>query len=206
MDAANHFPALMIDIETLSTHSSRALILSVGVLPFTLEKAAPRFGPALTFLPDIEPQLASGRIVDPSTQAWWSQQSAVARLHWADPSYKGRPDAPIARVSAGGLATWFDANLPNDCDVWANGVAFDVSNIENLFHEAGRRPPWRYDRVRDFRTIVKLLPKLRQRPDETTSSAAHDPVYDCRQQVWTLWEHLPEPLFPAPNAALTAIP
>lgn len=200
----DRWPHVMVDIETMSTHSSRAVILSIGVVPFELLAGGPRFSrDVLLLLPDIAEQLADGRIVDPKTQGWWRDQKPAARAHWLDPRFGGdAPDAPRPircplREAAMQLNAFLEGETLPDAGLWANGAVFDIGNLENLMHGVGIQPGWRYNSVRDYRTVSKILPRIRDRQTAEglhETFIAHDPVSDCRQQIWRLWEHAPAAL------------
>ncbi len=175
---------VMIDIETMGTHTSLSLILSVGAVAFDLTAiganlSETRFLEVLA----LEPQILGGRIIDPGTQRWWSLQTPEARAHWElakeriHPAYLRDKVSNYLREQGVGEATF----------VWANGIVFDLGNLEHLF---GGFNPWKYNVVRDARTMYQL-PKKRAMPENLTF-VGHDPVEDCRKQIWRLWEHMPE--------------
>lgn len=202
------WPHAMVDIETMSTHSSRALVLSIGVVPFELTQAGPRFSQdVLLLLPDIAEQLADGRIVDRKTQGWWRDQKPAARAHWLDPRFGAdaadtpRPVRCSMHDAAIRLNDFLAAETLPDAGLWANGAVFDIGNLENLMHGVGVQPGWRYNSVRDYRTVSKILPAFRTAARDGAAFIAHDPVSDCRQQIWRLWEHAPDSLIRAGDDA-----
>jgi len=186
--------SLMIDIETMGTHTSESLILSVGAITFTMHKDGPSFLESFLKVLTWEPQVISGRRIEPGTQKWWSEQTPQARRHWTDgdkihPAYLRDELLNFYNVT----------NLEVRSDVWANGIVFDIGNLENLFHTYEKPIPWEYNAVRDARTIYQM-PRLRQAdPEIMAGFIGHDPIEDCKKQIWRLWEHLPsEFLEPSP--------
>jgi hypothetical protein len=177
---------VMIDIETMGTHTSNSLILSVGAWGFDLKKAGPTFKevPFLRVLA-LEPQMLKGRQIDRPTQDWWAQQSLEARSHWESASEKIHP---MCLRSA--IADYLSDLSSPDTLILANGVVFDIGNLENLFSLWGASAPWKYNVARDARTIYQLT-KKRAMPDDPTF-VGHDPIGDCNKQIWRLWEHAPE--------------
>lgn len=181
---------VMLDIETMSTSTSRALVLSVGAQKFMMRREMPDFGEQLLVVFETDEQLLRGREVLVGTQRWWAQQSPEARRHWF-----GAKDKHSLASGLEALSRFVDAGSK----VWANGVVFDIGNLESLYSDAGYKVPWEYNAVRDARTVYQLFPVgQRQRPPAPMAAGmpvAHDPVDDCREQIWRLWERLPEVCF-----------
>lgn len=175
---------IMIDIETLDTRAS-AVVLSVAALKFQLfEDGVVLLGDQL-WTPRLREQLAAGRTTSDKTIKWWGDQPQEARDHWAN------PQTSVVHVyqMLDQLKTFCGSDIP----VWANGAVFDVGILESLCAQFGCDIPWRYNMVRDARTIYH---DLRQRRDRHESPnwkdglfVAHDPVHDCVNQTWRLWEH-----------------
>ena len=185
------FKHAMIDIETMSTHPSNALVLSCAVLPF-----APEYRERLTigvprhwrFL--LLPQLIAGRKVDESTQKFWASQPKEAQ----------------ARLDAGKLVSIadFHAELKDALEgieaLWAWGVVFDIGNLTTLIRDAGLTEPWHYRAPACARAFTAHTAQTRHRDISEHGFVAeiipHDPVGDCIRQAHSVWEHWgsPEPL------------
>lgn len=201
---------LMIDIETMSNHSSEALTLSLGALPFDLKREGPEFGKGLMFLFDAGPQLLT-RHVSRKTQDWWKKQSREAQRHWTSPG--------VATIHPAKLESYLrkfisEFTLVCEVEIWANGDRFDVGNLENLMFgydsdkEFDDVVPWRYNAVSDCRTMFRWTPKLRTMPADLKFES-HDPMEDCKKQIWRLWECASDLLLnveiaqPSPQPAVT---
>ena len=181
------FPHAMIDIETMASHTSRALIPSIAALGFALQPEGPVFGAPLLILPDLGAQLLAGRLVTPKTQTFWGKQPAAASEHWLGKAPTHRPDQ-IAQA----LTDWLAANTAPKAELWARGQGFDFGNLDNIMDLPEGKSPWWFPNLRDQRTATTFFPKLRERPaDLQIPAAAHDPVHDCMVQAWALWEHAP---------------
>lgn len=188
---------VMVDIETMSTHNTNALILSVGVCKFEIEdlphistrsgvavedvEAAvvlgPRFEEERIWILDIKEQLLAGRRVDRGTQDFWSKQSTSAARHWVNPS--------DGEVTLAMFAQEFAAYVQGAEEVWANGMLFDLGNIGSLYPND---PPWHYRAARDARTLYRNAEPREERGELFVDpEAAHDPQVDCRRQVHELW-------------------
>lgn len=174
----------MIDIETMSLHKHKALILSVGLIEFDPRDAEKlHYQNTMLMVPLITPQLLLGRRVYPGTQKFWAEQSQAARNHWEHATVRHSAQEVILTVRA----------LCADKTVWANGSQFDLSNLEGLAEDIGEKEPlWHYQSPRDMRTFVKTTTQGRvvQVGDALDiPGVAHDPIYDCISQAWRVWAH-----------------
>jgi hypothetical protein len=183
---------LMLDIESMSLHPGRALILSLGALPFDLKPGGPEIGPPLLLVFDVAEQLVEGRVVDRGTQAFWGRQPRTASAHFVDPLFEGEAQIVAVRCSLHDLHRRLSNFLADHCapgfEVYSQGIAFDVANLAAAIVDDGHEPPWRYDHVVDCRTLRRKLPKRRDALPFTLPAAAHDPVHDCIKQIHALWQ------------------
>jgi hypothetical protein len=179
---------IMVDIETLSTHPFNAAVLSIGAVRFAMKKDAPVIigTPYLSVL-DLNAQIAAGREVSNDTIKFWRDQTPEARKHWADGTPMRVNDALHS------FYEFYGGSKDPDLPIWANGICFDIGNLESLYRQffPPNRIPWKYNATRDARTMYRAIPELRSRPPSAMGGADHDPVVDCRNQVWGLWEHWP---------------
>lgn len=130
---------VMVDIETLDVKST-AVILSIGACTIEL------FTEAITFYEEIDPASQSSRSISQSTVDWWKTQS-------------GYPGGGIRSLKA--VLTSFSrylSSLRAEPIIWCKGTDFDTQILANAFTEHGMEVPWKYNAVRDFRTVKKLLP------------------------------------------------
>ena len=76
-------------------------------------------------------------------------------------------------------------NPEDDCEIWANGTDFDVTILTHAYKTVLKQsPPWKYNMVRDCRTIYKVFGGV-ERPN---GSVEHDAVEDCIFQAKSLAE------------------
>lgn len=183
---------LMLDIESMSLHPARALMLSLGAVPFDLTLAEPVIGPPLLLVFDIAEQLVEGRVVDPGTQRFWGRQPREASAHFVDPLFTGEGQIVAVRTSLHDLHRRLSNFVADFCrpgfEVYSQGIAFDIPNLAGAMADDGHDTPWRHDRVVDCRTLRRKLPKRREAPPLALPAAAHDPVHDCIKQIRALWE------------------
>lgn len=197
---------VMIDIETLSVHPSNAVVLSVGACWFDI--GIDGVGPDGKLLPepligdkfervlDVRSQLFMGRQVDKSTMEFWAGQqknnpSAVASILTATP-------AEVTRAMLD-LRAFLQPSTPATAErIWTHGVVFDIGNLTTLFEQATEIAlPWKYNAVRDVRTIVYHWPEKRKvtmptdEPAPAQALIQHSALHDCIAQVTHLWSRWP---------------
>lgn len=173
---------VMIDIETLGL-DSHALVLSIGAIPFDcVGRDGPWFGDPFFAVPDMLEQILSGRTIERSTQLFWSAQSEQASNHWRNPLRTLAVRSALAELSD------FLKDAPR---IWANGIVFDIGVLNDLYRQVGMTPPWKYNAVRDARTLYDIMPhqdgRLWVNPE--ADGVPHHPVTDCRVQIIRMWEH-----------------
>jgi hypothetical protein len=71
-------------------------------------------------------------------------------------------------------------------EVWCNGLNFDVPILEAAYAAAGLQPPWTYNKCRDYRTVVKLLPHVDLERLRVEPKLAHHALEDAKAQFLTL--------------------
>lgn len=178
---------VMIDIETMSLHKHKALILSVGMIEFDpRDDKELHLGEQDILILDPTPQLLLRRRVDQGTQKFWADEAKKdprSAMHWAT------PNQPYTE-----LATAF-ATIRRFCagraGVWANGTQFDLSNLDGLAEDCGEtKELWHYQAPRDMRTFMKTTKSTRIIPIGDALDivgAPHDPVHDCISQAYRVW-------------------
>lgn len=194
---------IMLDIETMSTHTSNALVLSIGAVRWEWNRKEVIFLTSSLWVMNPFEQMALGRETTQNTMKWWQNQTPAAQAHWRE-STSSSTIAEMARElnnfvkPTGGRADFETVALGSaDIEVWANGIVFDLGNIAAMYSQAGLGDvPWRYNAAMDARTIYRKTPQLRTRPVVSTG-AVHDPVQDCKDQIWGVWEHTPIEDLPA---------
>lgn len=173
---------VMIDIETLST-ANDALVLSIGAVQFDcIGKDGPWFGDDFLAVPSLTEQLLLGRRVDQNTQRWWNKQPKETQEHWLNPVRTRAMSVTQALLSLSDF-------LEEATQVWANGSHFDLCILESLYRSAGREAPWKYNSVRDARTLYAILPHIREYVAPSQIDLPHHPLADCRAQIIRMWEH-----------------
>lgn len=142
---------IMIDIETYGLNPA-SVILSVGAVRFDTEADIIDENTFYMNLDPIEQQRRYGMQVDLHAVEWWMQKGSAAQEALTNP----------ARVPLEHFLAEFHAWIGTDDQqvVWAKG-SLDFNCLTTAYHVGGYEAlPWRYDSVRDFRTMMKVFDHL----------------------------------------------
>lgn len=163
---------IMVDIETLGT-SKNSVILSIGAVQFSDK------GVEKKFYVQVDPTSCTdwGLQIDARTVMWWMDQSDAARK--ALTSNAGKPiDVALDEMIA--AFKWSDAV------VWANGIDFDFTILEEAMKATGRAVPWQFWSKMDFRTVKNLAPRDVYNACKVENPVAHNALADATAQAATL--------------------
>ena len=163
---------IMVDIETLGT-SKNSVILSIGAVQFSDK------GVEKKFYVQVDPTSCTdwGLQIDARTVMWWLDQSDEARK--ALSSGKGEA-LDVALDMLIGAFKWKDAT------VWANGIDFDFTLLEEAMKATGRAAPWAYWSKMDFRTVKNLAPRAIYDACKVDNTVKHNALADATAQAATL--------------------
>ena len=176
---AQQQPHVMIDIETLGMQPGSA-ILSIGAVIFD-----PRIIVGESILQKFYVVVNTdscthiGLSVDPSTVAWWEQQS---------------PEAKMVLLLASSSATSRDVRqalqylanfIPENALVWSNGANFDQPLLDVAYNRCGQKLPWKYFNSRCYRTIKSMCEdeKALRSVNELKHDALSDAVFQAQHLV-----------------------
>ena len=162
---------IMIDIETLGTLPT-SVILSIGAVEFDEN------GVGKTFYTQINPESCAdyGLTMDARTVMWWLEQDEAARRALINAKNHSLD------VALEELAAAFDWKNKS---VWANGIDFDLSILENAYRAVGKNAPWPYWAKMDYRTLKKMVPREVYESCKEEPVVAHDALCDAVAQAAT---------------------
>ena len=147
----------MVDIETLAL-TTTPLILQVGAV---CEDRA--------YCMTINKSGAPGDVCD-DTLAWWTEQPR----HVYERVHAGGCDWAFSMLD---FAAWVQDVQPDE--IWAKGPQFDITAIEHYMGLAKIQVPWRFNQVRDLRTLMAVHGD----PGIERVGDAHDALDDARHQM-----------------------
>jgi hypothetical protein len=143
----------MIDIETYDVTPS-AVILSIG---------AERILGSETFYVELDTTTQYERTTSIATREWWARQG--------NPPIHGTVFIEDALTS---LAHWLKS-ISDEPIIWCKGTDFDTAILTHAYNSLCLPVPWKYNNVRDCRTVFKLL-------DTPKSKATHNALEDAQAQ------------------------
>lgn len=175
---------IMFDIETLDT-ADTAVVLSIGAVLFDKtkvpgEEIVDRFYRVL----DIQSQIDAGRTISQSTLLWWLSDHDAAKVNARAEAFNPVRQPVVESLGAFyGWATQTPVVSVNR--YWCVGPHFDGAIMNNLALDFNCEVPWRYNQLRDVRTVVDEASYSvdDHDPGYYIAGVAHAPVYDCEWQV-----------------------
>ncbi len=178
---------VMIDIESLAL-TSRAVVTQIGMVAVMASDPETVVGETLIYLP-IDPQLTLKRDISGSTLAWHMRLPDVARKEIEQSTGTDFDELPSLLRH---LIRKFDHYTDGrPYEVYARGPQFDIANIESLLQDVALQAPWKYDRVRDLRTVMALAGmRLQDIPRDESKYPSHMAAADCHYQLLCLTEAL----------------
>lgn len=159
---------IMIDIETMGTSSSAA-ILSVAAVKFDL-KTGDTFESLYENI-SLSSCQEIGLNIEADTVIWWLAQSEAARR-----SLMVHDKTSIIEV-LDKISHFVDSKSI----VWANSPSFDLVIIGNAYKKAGKTIPWKFYNERCVRTLLALASDVKESVEFV--GAKHNPLNDCHYQI-----------------------
>lgn len=159
LNCAEHLH-VMIDIETLGTCSD-AVVLSIGAVKFNLQD---KFYTTL----NVDEELKTDAKVSADTLLWWLDHKEVKDVAMlsdinSEPNYD-----KLSRL----------LEFVEPCEYfWSKGINFDFPILDNCLRRYGLEPKWRYNKLRDFRTLEALT------THSPISPASHNALDDAVEQA-----------------------
>lgn len=174
---------LMMDIESLDT-GPRSIVSQIGMVAAMATDPETIIGEELLYLP-IQPQIDLKRTLSAGTLVWWMRQSDAARKEFEQNTGDDFEELPALLRRMNRKFTEFVAG--REYEVWARGPQFDVTNIESIMNDCAVKPAWRYDRVRDLRTVMAQAGlRTQDIPRDLERFPEHMAVADCHYQMQCL--------------------
>ena len=86
-----------------------------------------------------------GRTVDDATLEWWGKQDAKIRD-------EALTEGDLTSVET--ITNELNKFLVGVDQIWAQGPAFDIVILENLYQQLAKSTPWNFWQIRDPKNIV----------------------------------------------------
>ena len=188
-------PNIAIDIETLSTQPTAAII-SIAARVFTFSGVAQKDEDSkFSCLVNAASCAMEGMHFDMDTVRWWEQQSDDAKAPYEAMSGQS---IPICKA-LDSLTMFIDqirAKSPNNkILIWCQGTDFDIPILKHAYHKCLRwKEPWFHHELRDARTFIHTTIGL-IRPDvedpyslipKNPDWNPHEALSDVDQLIWNV--------------------
>ena len=160
---------VMLDLETLSTLPN-SVILTFGAVKFSPWDGNVDQGQGLYYRLDVDEQLQLNRHVYQGTVDWWSTQPEEIREEALGED---------GRISLEKFCNDLNRFLVGIDNIWAQGPAFDIVILEDLYRQLGRPIPWNFWQIRDSRTLFSVHGD----PRKKDRLGAHNALIDCYYQA-----------------------
>lgn len=160
---------VMLDLETLSTVPN-SVILTFGAVKFSPWDGDVDQGQGLYYRLDVDEQLHLNRHVYQGTVDWWSTQPEEIREEALGED---------GRISLEKFCNDLNRFLVGIDNIWAQGPAFDIVILEDLYRQLGRPIPWNFWQIRDSRTLFSVHGD----PRKKDRLGAHNALIDCYYQA-----------------------
>jgi hypothetical protein len=146
----------MLDIETLDT-TPTAKILSLGAVAVYGNE---------TWYQEFATYLQTGRTASQAALEWWESKSV-------------KPNGN--KTLTDGLhefSEWYKDQ--QFTEVWCKGSDFDFVILADAYKSMGVETPWKYNEVRDLRTLIKVFPHIKSPAPYSNHHALVDAI--CQAQ------------------------
>jgi hypothetical protein len=157
---------VMIDLETYSLNPN-AVIRSIGAVLFSLEGASETL---INIGIDVESCLMAGLAIDQDTINFWRKQPEEYRKN-----LQSMTTIPL-KTALNTLQRIAQEQL-KELYVWSHGSNFDIVILENAYKAIGQSAWWKYDNVRDTRTLFDLADY------KYVAKGGHDALEDAMRQA-----------------------
>ena len=163
----------MLDIETLGLRPN-SQILSIAAIKFNPFEITTDFSanPKLDILLNLDEQ--PNRHQDEDTIFWWSKQDPIVQAKIFNEEGRLSVNEALDQIMK------FCWQAPT---IWAQGPQFDICVLNHLYAEHGRGIPWKYNNIRDSRTVLSLV-------DIEKPIVTHDSIDDVIRQTKLIQEAL----------------
>ena len=156
----------MIDVETLGLGPD-SVMLSIGAVKFNTHGISNTFYAELS----LEEEIKNNYKIDAYAFKFWSAQKTAMPINGV-----------FTREGVNkGLINFINKACFEPRSIWCNGTDFDIPIIQEGFKKSNLELPWKYNEVRDCRTVFKLFKNLVEPPP--TTGDKHNALEDCKWQA-----------------------
>jgi len=166
---------LMLDIETAGKYPG-CPVLQIGAVTVVAPRTCYTFGLYFYGNASLCSNIADGLTPEEDTMEWWKTQDPT--IYEAVFS-----SGVLIRNLLQDFATFCAKHGPN-LQVWCCGTDFDISILSHAYRKLGIAIPWKYNAIRDYRTIREQFPPPANLLSEVApNTTKHDALADAIYQT-----------------------
>lgn len=151
------FGNIMVDLETLSTHTN-ASIIEIAAVEFNKENG--EIGDIFHQCIDVSDWTENKRHIEGSTLLWWMEQDKVLLNKYKN--HNSKLHTVLQR-----FREFYNEHTLNgnneETVLWGNGSTMDITILQSAYEHFKEPTPWKYWAVNDVRTIVNLNPEIKKK-------------------------------------------
>lgn len=186
-----HAFLIQFDIESLSLHPTNAVVGEVGISMMRIvndDTGLSATQQSRSILLNMQEQIDQyGRQVDIDTVQWWLKQDEAPRKAMADKFMRLSLVDGVRRIDEVVRPFLQEAlSYGVEAFILSSAPMFDLTNIHNMYHQAGLSAPWAHWQEHSQRTLRWLAPK-EAHPTRTIGNEAHRGEDDARWQNEVLY-------------------
>lgn len=178
---------IVLDVETTALTPAKGAIWQLGAVAVIQHSG----GGASVMLPDrhgfeytVKPHTVGTGRYDRDTVVWQFRENEV---NWTEASKNGKNYSELLKEGLWRFGEWGYSATQRGTDkddylIWTQGTDFDIPFLAATYEEADILPPWKYNQVRDLRTLRNLFPSV----PEPTNSNPHNALADAYHQAQCL--------------------
>jgi len=171
MEEEKEFGHLMIDLETMDT-ASTAAIISIGAVEFDIETG--ETGKKFYVNVELQSCLDMGMTVSGDTIMWWMKQCDEARDTLQEKD-------PIMIQAALMELNMFMSERGKSYQIWSRPASFDLVILANAYRILDYVIPWNFRNERCVRTLQSMRPEINI--DVLRTGTHHNAIDDAIHQA-----------------------
>jgi DNA polymerase III epsilon subunit-like protein len=161
---------IVLDFETLGNRPDTA-VLSLGAVFFDVNGIIKQ----KEWFFQVQGQLENNRSVTADTIAWWMNQGGKAKTVFERSKTEGITIRDF-------IPQFLEFANFKGVRAWGNGATFDISIIENIFHQTRSKLPWQYYHARCYRTMKPLF-KSQKEFEGVKHNALDDAIFQAKNLI-----------------------
>lgn len=165
---------LSLDIETVSTRPD-AVLLTIAVVKFSTKKNVEELVVEDYTYVKMDCRYQKDRHLCPDTLLWWNKQDKGTM----DEAFSGKLSLKNGMKVIHDFITKYKQEK-----IWCRGLNFDLTIMENAYHQLGMDVPWKYYNAQELRTLEYIASRRGvKKPKRLEDNTHHSAIGDAKEQA-----------------------